>query len=219
MNQKIKFRYALDANNKIVDVNELEKNKINKDDQQYTCIGCKSKLIPILGELKSKHFRHLQSICSGETYLHKLAKEVFYQTYKNCLDNNESFEIEIEQVYLCNKKGCKITDYIAYKLTEYYDNIKVEHKDGDFIPDLLLIHKDKSKFNEKIYIEIKVTHGISQEKLNSKNKIIEIPISSEDDIQKMKVTKLSELNNGLNIKFFNFKREIKGTAQFRCFCS
>lgn len=215
--QEPEFLFAFDENQNLVDVNDLEREQRRKT--IYTCIGCNTELIPALGKIKKKHFRHKHIACSGETYLHKLAKEIFYQTYKSCLENNVPFEIEIEQVYRCTKRSCKITDYIAYNLTEYYDGIKVEHKDGNFIPDLLLIHKDKNKSNEKIYIEIKVTHGVSQEKLNSKNKIIEIPISSEDDIQKMKVTKLSELNNNLNIKFFNFKREIKGIEKFRCFCS
>jgi len=82
--QEVKFLFAFDENQNLVNVNDLSKEQKRKT--KYTCIGCNSELVPALGEIKKKHFRHKHIVCSGETYLHKLAKEVFYQTYNSCLE-------------------------------------------------------------------------------------------------------------------------------------
>ncbi len=233
--QEPEFLFAFDENQNLVNVNNLEREQKRKT--IYTCIGCNSELIPALGKVKKKHFRHKHIVCSGETYFHRLAKETFYQTYKSCLENNEPFYIEIEQHYYCDKwltlnnnVPCKINceKKQQYDLTKYYNNIKMEQRVGNLKPDLLLIHKDENKPNEKIYVEIKVTHGISEEKQKSNEKIIEISISSEEDIRKIETKKLIEFDDRyssdkkqlseLKVEFFNLNREIKKQNHFKCDC-
>jgi len=233
--QEPEFLFAFDENQNLVNVNNLEREQKRKT--IYTCIGCNSELIPALGKVKKKHFRHKHIVCSGETYFHRLAKETFYQTYKSCLENNEPFYIEIEQHYYCDKwltlnnnVPCKINceKKQQYDLTKYYNNIKIEQRDGNLKPDLLLIHKDENKSNEKVYVEIKVTHKSSEEKQKSNTKIIEISISSEEDIRKIETKKLIEFDDRyssdkkqlseLKVEFFNLNREIKKQNHFKCDC-
>ena len=67
--------------------------------------------------------------------------------------------------------------------------------------------------NEKIYIEIAVTHFLSVDKLNSGFRIIELALSSEDDILNILNSKLLKADN--KVHFHNFKIQHK----IGCFCS
>lgn len=41
----------------------------------YTCVGCGLPIRPRLGKVRKPHFYDPKAVCSGETYLHNLAKE------------------------------------------------------------------------------------------------------------------------------------------------
>jgi competence CoiA-like predicted nuclease len=69
----IKYRYALDEDHQVVDVEDLTE----ADRKDYECIACGHVLRPVMGEIRHKHFRHQVEAdveCSGETYLHRLGK-------------------------------------------------------------------------------------------------------------------------------------------------
>lgn len=208
----MKYRYAFDLNRKKVDVCDLTKEQYLREKQKYICIGCEQDISPALGNKKEKHFRHKKIVnCSLETYLHRLAKETFYLTYLDCLNNQEPFYIELFYQECCrklinlNKKECLSANFDKklYDLTQFYTCIFLEKTDDKFKPDLLLIHKNNA--DEKIYIEIAVTHKISEKKQQSKYKIIEIPINSEKDIEQIKNKLISESN----AKFIHFKARKK----------
>ena len=95
----VQYRYALDGKDAPVDIFDLERSLISKDDVFY-CISCGNKLIPRLGKIKVKHFAHktLSTNCSYETYLHKLAKKLFLYEYGKCIKNNEPFRSEERRV-------------------------------------------------------------------------------------------------------------------------
>lgn len=201
----IKYRYAYNLLDKIVDVTQLKKQELKNEDV-FKCLGCNNILIPVLGEKRQKHFRHKIDInCSFETYLHKLAKTIFYELYNNCLLQNEAYTIEIEQEKICNYYeaeflfSCNLNTVIqTFDLTKYFLSIRLEQKEDSFIPDLLLI----SQTGDKLFIEIAVTHFLSREKVNSGYRLIEIDIKNEDDLE---IINNKHLARGEKVKFFNFK--------------
>ena len=94
----IKYRYALDEGQRVVDVEELTE----ADRKDYECLACSHTVRPVMGKLRRKHFRHQVDVgCSEETYLHRLGKLIFQQVYQRCLDAGRPFEIEISRQRLC----------------------------------------------------------------------------------------------------------------------
>lgn len=192
-----------------------------KSDQEYTCIGCGNPLVAkVNGKIMQPHFAHksLQE-CSGETYLHKLGKQVFFETYTQCLTNNIPFYIDITFSRKCRKyrniifKNCDLKPITqSYDLTKFYQDISIETKDGQFIPDLLL--KSKTHPDKNIYIEIAVTHFLSESKQKSDNRIIEIPLYIEEDIDKIKKAHLTTAD----ALFLGFDQPAQPMSDAECQC-
>lgn len=206
----IKYRYAADNNEQIVDVFSLKRDETRNS--TFWCLGCDNILVPVLGEKRSKHFRHkadTEVSCSLETYLHKLAKTKFYEIYQLCLKQSLPFKIEYQVDEICT--GYK-SDYSflcergkatkQFDLTKYFPFIQLEKKEGKFVPDVLLISNKK----EKLFVELAVTHEATQEKIQSGYRIIELNISSEDDI---KVIDQRHIIENQSAKFFKFKRQFE----------
>jgi hypothetical protein len=203
----IKYRYGYDSEGKLIDVNTLSRDC--KDFQLFTCLSCGRSLLPILGEKRRKHFRHKADIeinCSPETYLHKLAKETFFEVYSECLEHKKEFNIALNMEKECNfyKKDFNFTCFLGegqckFDLTQYFKEITLEKREDNFIPDLLLFNNR----GDKIFIEIAVTHIATQEKRQSKYRIIELQIKEEADIETIKSCFLCEDDR---INFFNFTK-------------
>ena len=204
----IKYRYAYNLTNKIIDVNKLLKQKETYS-KIFRCLGCDEILTPVLGEKRRKHFRHKVDLnCSPETYLHKLAKGRFYEIYNECLQNNQPFFIVLNQDRICNYYESDFNYYCdlgnrseTFDLTKHFHEIHIEEREDLFIPDLLLI----SVTGEKLFIEIAVTHQSSTAKISSNYRIIEIDIKEESDIAIIEKRKISQ-NTGA--RFYNFKDKI-----------
>jgi len=202
----IKYQYAKDKNGNLIDINNL--NKKNRNQVSYFCIGCSNELIARLGKIKVHHFSHKKEVnCSGETYLHLLGKQLFYDNYLECLKTNAPFNIEFYQKRVCNHYEqdldvkCKLEkSVVKFDLTQHFDKISIEEREGSFIADIMLTSKSEK---DKIFIEIAVTHLSAEQKLNSKYRIIEITVDSEEDFEPIKSKYLS-INNS-KIKFKNFK--------------
>ena len=204
----IKYRYALDTDNKTVDVCALESNKETRS-TNFTCLGCGNALLPVIGEKRRKHFRHkvdIEILCSSETYLHKLAKNRFYEVYNKCLQECLPFTIEYQANDICNflKEDYLITcqwgkSLKSFDLTKYFKKIELEVRENSFIPDILLTAQN----GEKIFVEIAVQHKSTLNKKNSRYRIIEINIQSEDDIESVDERFLSEDT----CIFYNFKQD------------
>lgn len=204
---EVQYRYALSENGTVIDVNSL----IETGRKDCTCIGCGNTVIPVLGEKRAKHFRHkVNRKCSLETYLHRIGKLLFEKTYRKCLECNIPYIIEYPIPVLCDycKHGCcEITEeYAEYDLTNAFKEIYVEKKDGELVPDLLL----KTKDNNRIYVEIAVTHNCTDKKIESKVKIIEFEIKSEEDLEIFNSNKISMLDVYLyNFEPTPFKKDIR----------
>lgn len=202
----IKYRYAIDNINLLWKIDDIVKNEcINK---HFYCVSCGECMIPKIGkEIRQKHFAHkVDKWCSNETYLHKLSKLIFENEYKKCLNQNISFFIKLCQKYKCNlcetcklyeQSGCEKEKFQKFDIIKYLKEIQLEVNDGTFRPDILLIGN-----NKKIFIEFKVNHESSEEKIKSNNCIIEIEVANEDDLKFINEHIIVESNK---IKFYNFK--------------
>lgn len=214
------YRFGRDSDNNIVDALLLPADRSLLEDT-YLCIGCGQPLIAkVKGEERVKHFAHKPGAeCNPETYLHRLAKLTFYTVYQECLDQGRPFEVELTYQQVCSKYAqvtgfrCPVgTVTKAHDLTAYYTGIALEERDGSFIPDLLLFNRERPEI--KIYVEVAVTHFLSEKKIRSDERIIEIPINTEEDIEEIQSCRLTEES----ASFVNFKRETEAVADAACTC-
>lgn len=189
MNNTIKYKYAKDHNQKIVEISTI--NKHDKNNSQYYCISCGKELIPKLGKKNQHHFAHKSSAdnisCNNETYLHKLAKIKIKEKF----DHDDALIIKLNKNIICSSvktcefslgtKTCCNTKEKVVNLKSYYNVCTIEKQIENFRADILLENNTKSI--KPLLIEIRATHQCTEEKINSKLPIIEIPINSEDDIK------------------------------------
>ena len=215
------YRFAFNATEELMDAYELQPER-DSGEKSYTCLGCGETLIAkVKGEKKEKHFAHkAHALCNEETYLHRLAKHVFYRTYLNCIATQQPFNITLSHPKLCEKYATVIGHACSlghttkqYDLTRYFDRIDLEKRDGSFIPDLKIYRSGNKE--QKIYIEIAVTHFLSQEKQQSDHKIIEIPVETEEDISKITGRNLTEDM----ASFINFDRNPVSIVDAECVCA
>ena len=190
------YLYAFNSSGKIVLADSLVGQP---QGDTFTCVSCEKEMIArVNGAVQTPHFAHkVNAECSGETYLHKTAKEVFATTYRNCVSRGKPFYISFSAPRVCKRykkmtgKTCDVgDDPYEYDLTQSYTIVRVEKKDGEFIPDVSL----HSKFRPEnvIYIEIAVSSFLSEEKKASGKRIIEIPIKEEEDIIQIRNASISE---------------------------
>jgi hypothetical protein len=208
----VKYKFAYDSQENIIALQNAKK----KD--KYKCLGCGQEMIYVGGKKKAPHFRHVveERNCSNETYLHKLAKNKFLQTYQDCLINNKPFKIKFSTYPACNfyktdfLTTCELPTKIQeLDLTEEFKKIYLECKESAFIPDVLLESDDQ----EKIFFEVAVTHFSSKAKIQSDYRIIEFFIKSEDDIKKIESEILEE---SYEIKFINFNSQPSNHCNGKC---
>ena len=87
----IKYKHAYDENGKLVCIDNISKE--DRKSHKYTCVGCGNPLLPraIGSKYRRAHFYHKEEVvCSGETYLHKLTKQVI----KHKFETEPTFFIE-----------------------------------------------------------------------------------------------------------------------------
>lgn len=203
---EIKYRFALDRNDNLVDVSELNRIDLTKEDKFYS-IDFHNELIPKLGDVMTKHFAHKgDSEGSQESYLHALAKKVFSDEYLKCIADKEPFYLKYKVDNKCLRLdslgvSCIHTEYKLFDLTSKFDQLFIEKRDGQFIPDVMLYN---SINGDKIYIEIAVTHFCEDEKINSGNRIVEFSIQREEDISNILDFKVGKVDFN-KIKYYNFK--------------
>ncbi|MFD2245117.1 competence protein CoiA family protein [Pontibacter ruber] len=216
---KIHYRYAYNLQKELIDVNTLDR-ETTQTFEQYTCISCEKRIVPKLGEIRKKHFAHKEEVtCSKETYLHILGKQVFFNEYNKCLQHGKPFYLVFTRQIFCDSLQSKYgfqchtgEEIFQFDLTKSFNKIVVEKRVDEFIPDLLLVSEEK---NEKIFIEIAVTHLSSEKKLNSSFRVIELTIADESDLSIIINHKLSQ-NEKLSFYNFNFKDNIKNLCSGSC---
>lgn len=182
----IQYAYAFDEEGDLAHISEAVRSIA------YTCPACKNPLTPVLGEVKAKHFRHLNVCCSIETYLHRCAKEAFFHHYTRSIKSGTPISLVLERTVRCDGPrlgligvegvACKKNLPASYNLLRLFDkaDLEVRHGRTGMQPDILLSHSSAERC---CYIEICVTHPCTQEKIDSGIPILEFKISSASDIQ------------------------------------
>jgi hypothetical protein len=209
MKNEILYSKAYDEFNDIIDIKNINKDEYLKSKIKYTCISCSERLIPRIGDVRQKHFAHESNHnhCSSESYLHELAKRSLFDNLKNSIKNKQPFVLKTIQHKYCKKCNFAPRHYCNQGEIKFerdillkYKNVNIEEKDDNFKPDIILSTEDG---REKLWIEICVTHKVSPQKKASKNKIIEIEIYSEADIEPLNADHLDLTKP--NIKSYNIK--------------
>jgi hypothetical protein len=124
--------------------------------------------------------------------------------------NKEPFYIEIKEIKCKNNLNHRCGNFKIYKynLLEHFDEIEMEKYNGKFIPDLRLFNQNN---NESIFIEIYYSSRISEKKINSNNRIIEIEVKNESDLKIIENKIFDEGND--NLRFYNFKRKYENNEK------
>lgn len=187
--EEVKFRFAKDEDGNLVDANEFDPSE--RKNRKCYCLSCGDPLIPVLGHIRKRHFRHeADKPCNGETYLHVLGKMMLKKRW----DEEEHFYIHFFRIRerSCSNSSCKLrsdeciqTDFdehVYEDLKKFYQTCKVEKQikiDGeDFRADLLLENKSG---NNPIMLEVCVSSPSSDKKKASGIRVIEFVVNSEED--------------------------------------
>lgn len=199
-----KFRFALDESSELIDAESLNEDS-RKD---YVCLGCNKIVRPVIGKIRKKHFRHkVKFLCNSETYLHHAAKWIIYKQYKKQLVTNQSYNIEFENALKCNlcvEGECDVESRIeTYDLTKVFKKIDIEKQVDSFRPDLTL---SSISGKEKVFIEIVVSHYSEDKKIDSGNRIVEIVIENENDLERLCIPKIGHSDN---VQLINFSPKPK----------
>lgn len=205
----ITYRYARGDSGRLCDITDLSE-QTRRADAPYRCIGCGGELIVNLPRSKSKHFSHKSSHhCALETYLHSLAKHCFAQTYREALSSGAPFILEVTRPAECNRHEqdlgqiCKITIADPFDLTRVYQQVDLEVDTHGLRPDILLT----SRTAPPLFVEIAVTHRCSADKIASGHRILELQISSENDLSAVRDRCIRD--SAPNVKTYNFQRKLR----------
>lgn len=203
--------YAVSKNGMLVHISEAHRDK------DYFCPHCGCRMIQKCGKIRVWHFAHdyryeneVIKRCSPESYLHAYAK----LRIKQWFEETPSIKLRYRREHFCNlsetciwlgkkHKKCREYRFEECDLKDFVTRCEVEKTvniDGtEFRADLLLSCPSKPENN--IFVEIKVTHGCTEEKRNSKARIIEFEISSEDDVDNIINNTIEE---GEKVHFYGF---------------
>lgn len=215
----IKYRYAFSSSGAIIDVCSQD-GLFN--DSPYTCPGCGEELILKDGKIRARHFAHGQgSQCSSpETYLHQTAKHLIAQKFNQSVREGRPFIAELPAPIYCDhfqsvfEYRCCVEKNATkrYDLASFYGEACVEVAFDGFVADVLLKHP--SKDTNCIFIEIVVTHPMTEAKEVSGNRIIELVINNEDDIRKIVDGEIGPSN--AKLIGFTSRRSMATYSQCKC---
>lgn len=211
----IEYKYCVDGDNNLICIDEITKENY---DHQYKgnlfCLQCGNGMTAKVGKIKEHHFAHkVNCACDGESYLHKLAKELFKQSFNSA----SFFPLKYYTNVTCDstlcpykKDECKIRKQKTINLKDLYQhcNIEEEIKDQEgnsYIADILLTSDNKDI--KPILVEIYVMHECSEQKKNSGLQIVELKIDMEDDI--LQLQRKCAIEEGGSVRLYNFERNIK----------
>lgn len=213
---QVTYQNAFDENGKRIHISEVE--PATHLGRIFKCISCGEDLIAKIGNQekahsKAPHFAHKHNCaCNTETYLHKLGKMLFKERFESGKPINikcPTYEIcsDSESCPLYSKERCRGKTESSFNIREWYDTCSEEKEYNGFRADLLL---ESSKHPERppLFLEIVYSHKCSNQKINSKNKIIEI--KALDENQLTQVINRSFRANDI-IRIYNF--EVKETAK------
>lgn len=170
-------------------------------------------MYPTFGPIQVSHFRHNGEKCKPDKYLYDLAEKIFEEEYLNCLENSIPFILEIHSPVNCfeeclnkQKEICRKYENIqTIDLTKAFTKIEKEshvNLDDHFrIPDILLSSEGGAK-DIHLWVEIWVKHE-TEEKKRDEGSILEIKVSSEDDLKPIREHRITVTGKGNQARIFN----------------
>jgi competence CoiA-like predicted nuclease len=186
---EIKQPYGL-KNGEIVSIEQVESGL--KCD--CFCPACNGRLIARKGLEKQHHFAHYDSDDCGkgtETILHKLSKEI--------ISNSKTFKTPALKL-----KNSNITIFDETEIQ--IDNVKLEHRLDDIIPDIIIESKGK-----ELLVEITVTHELQF----PKTKIIEEKGFATIEIFARELFTELYRNGDMFLKSNAFQKEITSGTRYK----
>ncbi|MBO4500587.1 MAG: hypothetical protein J5732_10115 [Bacteroidaceae bacterium] len=212
MKYNVKYKKVFDKNDNIVDIDTVTKE--NKQEEYYS-IGTHTPMEAALGEKNQHYFRAKRGyVLNPETELHDYTKRML----KYRFDTEDKFCIKYNRLDCCSHGkscifyeemeggcGCLGSRSHEYDLKRLYDTATIEAGCGDFVADVLLTSSTHPN-RKPVFLEVAVTHPCSQEKIDSKNKIVELFVVSEEDaFCKLEQSAPYDYDGKLpKIKFHNF---------------
>ncbi len=170
----ILYRLARGADGGLVDAQSLSSNARGAG---YSCIACGAPMIPKLGEERSKHFAHgTGKSCSGETYLHRLAKECFAEGFRRLREEGRACRVMYPAKACCPVSSSSCPDGEWPVDLARFDQLQIEGPVQGCIADVLLT---QSSTGRALAVEIWVTHECEQEKVAKGFPILEVKIVDE----------------------------------------
>ena len=209
----VKYGFALldSENGKVVGIDNLSRE--TSLHHKFYCPHCHGEMYPTFGQIQVFHFRHKGEKCKPDKYLHDLAEKIFEEEYMNCLENGISFILEIHSPVVCSYEcfnrqngicriyqNTKIVD-LTKAFTKIEKESRVKHDDHFRIPDILL----SSEYDAKaihLWVEIWVKHE-TEEKKRDEGSILEIKVSSEDDLNPIRMHRIAVTGKGNQARIFN----------------
>lgn len=212
---QVTYQNAFDESGLRVHISDIE--PATHRGRVFKCISCGRDLVAKIGNpekahSKAPHFAHKQKCeCSEENYLHKLGKLRFKERF----ESGEPIFIKCPTIKLCpdsqscalfNEERCSSEEEQSFNIRDWYDTCTEEKEYDGYRADLLL---ESSEHPERapLFIEIVYTHKCSPQKIESKNKIIEIDVNNEYQLEK--IIKRVFRNND-DVRLYNFEKKTTG---------
>lgn len=216
------YDHAIDRQSgKIINIDQLSRKSQLPGD--LVCPFCKENMIPILGEVREHHFRHLGTHCSPNRYLHALAIETFLAEFERCVSIGMPFwllynekwpnELSCNEECLFESKGICVKRMQEYRIkvdlaSIYSEAIREERiavdRNGKYrIPDVRLVSSYEGV--PDLWIEVFVTHEVDEEK-SRQAPIVEIKITNEEDVKRFATHSIGDKNP--LIRLYNITKEL-----------
>ena len=188
----IKYSFALDEKDRLVDIDTLNRQMRESGELgRFTCPGCNREMRVALGEKNRHYFAHEANGCGTETYLHQLTKIRLLERF----ESGEGFFVGLLHDVVCSeyktcplftKTACIEKNHRRYDLNKLYDTCSLEERVPSiqnprtmFVADVLL-SDSKSKY-PPILLEVLVSHNIGEKKADDGQLVIELPVQTEED--------------------------------------
>lgn len=215
--------YAIDLlTEKMVHIDNVE----NGADCHCICPSCKGALIAKNNcKVRIHHFAHQSGVdCpyAYESMLHLLAKE----RIRDAFLSSDKFYIEYESWNFCPKEECVynegfpcgVSERRRFNLKDFFDSCEQEKPyDNILRRSDLKFFSSSNRNRPPVYIEFCVSHPSDDYKLHSGNRVIEVVIQNEHNIDCL--VRNGFLENHINNKvgesllpdtrFYGFKKEFK----------
>ena len=192
----VKYGFALldSKDGKVVWIDSLSRE--TSSSHKFYCPHCHREMYPTFGPIQVSHFRHNGEKCKPDKYLYDLAEKIFEEEYLNCLE-----ECLNKQKEICRKYENIQTIDLTKAFTKIEKESHVNLDDHFRIPDILLSSEGGAK-DIHLWVEIWVKHE-TEEKKRDEGSILEIKVSSEDDLKPIREHRITVTGKGNQARIFN----------------